>query len=153
VDGLRDGQVQRFECAREVIVCGGTYQSAVLLMVSGIGPAAELAPLGITVRQDLPVGRNLQDHIMTALVHRSDVVSLLGAFPVHRGSADRDALRACIEILEGGSPRLDRMVLDAIRQWRYRPMLINGVPVEVQSTVDVVFTLDQLSAHQEHRVS
>jgi 1-acyl-sn-glycerol-3-phosphate acyltransferase len=31
-------------------------------------------------------------------------VSMLGAFPVHRGSADRDALRACIDILEGGSP-------------------------------------------------
>ena len=31
-------------------------------------------------------------------------VSMLGAFPVHRGSADRDALRACSEIVEGGSP-------------------------------------------------
>jgi 1-acyl-sn-glycerol-3-phosphate acyltransferase len=31
-------------------------------------------------------------------------VAMLGAFPVHRGSADRDALRACIEIIEGGSP-------------------------------------------------
>jgi 1-acyl-sn-glycerol-3-phosphate acyltransferase len=31
-------------------------------------------------------------------------VSMLGAFPVHRGSADRDALKACVEIAEGGSP-------------------------------------------------
>jgi 1-acyl-sn-glycerol-3-phosphate acyltransferase len=31
-------------------------------------------------------------------------VSLLGAFPVHRGSADRDALRACIDIVGGGNP-------------------------------------------------
>jgi 1-acyl-sn-glycerol-3-phosphate acyltransferase len=31
-------------------------------------------------------------------------VSMLGAFPVHRGSADRDALRACTEIVAGGSP-------------------------------------------------
>jgi len=30
-------------------------------------------------------------------------VSMLGAFPVHRGSADRDALRACTDIVEGGS--------------------------------------------------
>src|SRR2546423_7104731 len=28
----------------------------------------------------------------------------LGAFPVHRGTADRDALRKCIEVLEGGEP-------------------------------------------------
>lgn len=31
-------------------------------------------------------------------------VTMLGAFPVHRGSADRDALKACIDIVSGGSP-------------------------------------------------
>ena len=31
-------------------------------------------------------------------------VSMLGAFPVHRGTADRESLRACIEIIESGSP-------------------------------------------------
>ncbi|HJR24437.1 MAG TPA: lysophospholipid acyltransferase family protein [Acidimicrobiales bacterium] len=31
-------------------------------------------------------------------------VTLLGAFPVHRGTADRDALRACTDIVEGGNP-------------------------------------------------
>lgn len=31
-------------------------------------------------------------------------VSMLGAFPVHRGSADRDALKACTDIVNGGSP-------------------------------------------------
>ncbi len=40
-----------------------------------------------------------------------------------------------------GSPEIPAWA--AVRQRRYRPMLINGVPVEVQSTVDVVFTLDQ----------
>jgi 1-acyl-sn-glycerol-3-phosphate acyltransferase len=31
-------------------------------------------------------------------------VVMLGAFPVHRGSADRDALKACTDIVSGGSP-------------------------------------------------
>ena len=31
-------------------------------------------------------------------------VSVLGAFPVHRGTADRDAMKACIDIVKGGSP-------------------------------------------------
>jgi 1-acyl-sn-glycerol-3-phosphate acyltransferase len=31
-------------------------------------------------------------------------VSMLGAFPVHRGTADRDALQACTDIVNGGSP-------------------------------------------------
>ena len=32
------------------------------------------------------------------------LLSALGAFPVHRGSADREALRRCIEVIEGGEP-------------------------------------------------
>jgi 1-acyl-sn-glycerol-3-phosphate acyltransferase len=32
------------------------------------------------------------------------IFSALGAFPVHRGSADREALRRCIEVVEGGEP-------------------------------------------------
>jgi protein TonB len=31
--------------------------------------------------------------------------------------------------------------LDAVRQWRYQPTLLNGEPVEVITTIDVVFTL------------
>jgi choline dehydrogenase len=49
--------------AREVILCGGTYNSPQLLMLSGIGPAAELEQAGVRTVHDLPgVGRNLQDH-------------------------------------------------------------------------------------------
>jgi 1-acyl-sn-glycerol-3-phosphate acyltransferase len=32
------------------------------------------------------------------------IFSALGAFPVHRGSADREALRRCIEVIQGGEP-------------------------------------------------
>ena len=50
--------------AREVIVCGGALNSPQVLMLSGIGPAAELRRLGIEVRHDAPgVGANLQDHL------------------------------------------------------------------------------------------
>ncbi|WP_175857701.1 GMC family oxidoreductase N-terminal domain-containing protein [Burkholderia anthina] len=48
---------------KEVIVSGGSIQSPRLLMLSGIGPAAQLEQHGIPVIQDLPgVGANLQDH-------------------------------------------------------------------------------------------
>lgn len=50
--------------SREVILCGGAINSPQLLMLSGIGPAADLRQLGIEVRADLPgVGDNLQDHL------------------------------------------------------------------------------------------
>jgi choline dehydrogenase len=49
---------------REVIVSGGPINSPQLLKLSGVGPQAELAALGIPVVHDLPgVGENLQDHL------------------------------------------------------------------------------------------
>ncbi len=58
-----DGGPAILKARREVIVSGGTINSPQLLMLSGIGPAAELQALGIAVRHDLPgVGENLHDH-------------------------------------------------------------------------------------------
>ena len=48
--------------ADEVILSAGTYGSPAILLRSGIGPAADLAALGIDVVADLPVGRRLQEH-------------------------------------------------------------------------------------------
>jgi choline dehydrogenase-like flavoprotein len=52
----------------------------VLLMISGIGPAEDLELYGIEVRENLPVGRNLQDHCMAQLNYETDEPSLFGAF-------------------------------------------------------------------------
>ncbi|XP_066147555.1 L-sorbose 1-dehydrogenase-like [Euwallacea fornicatus] len=46
----------------EVIVSAGPWNSAPLLLHSGIGPSADLEALNIPVLTDLPVGENLQDH-------------------------------------------------------------------------------------------
>jgi periplasmic protein TonB len=40
-----------------------------------------------------------------------------------------------------GPPLLMRTAMDAVRQWRYKPTLLNGDPVEVDTTISVVFTL------------
>jgi choline dehydrogenase len=47
--------------AGEVILSSGTYGSPAILLRSGIGPAADLASLGIDAVADLPVGQHLQD--------------------------------------------------------------------------------------------
>jgi choline dehydrogenase len=58
------GAVKRIRARREVIVSGGAINSPMLLMNSGVGPAAELQSVGIEPRHDLPgVGKNLQDHV------------------------------------------------------------------------------------------
>ncbi len=65
-----DGHVHAPRAAREVILCAGAIHSPALLQRSGIGPAALLRGLGITVAADLPVGENLLDHpIVGGLLH------------------------------------------------------------------------------------
>jgi choline dehydrogenase len=64
VEVERGGSVKRIGARREVIVSGGSINSPMLLMNSGVGPAAELNEVGIEVHHDLPgVGKNLQDHV------------------------------------------------------------------------------------------
>jgi choline dehydrogenase len=63
VEYVQGGQVQAIRAEREVILCGGTYNSPQLLMLSGVGPAAELEQLGIRPVANLKgVGRNLSEH-------------------------------------------------------------------------------------------
>jgi 4-pyridoxate dehydrogenase len=57
------GDLVSVRADREVILCAGTFNSPQLLMLSGIGPAAHLREVGIKPLIDLPVGRNLQDHL------------------------------------------------------------------------------------------
>jgi len=80
VEVARGGSVEEIRAEREVILSAGTYQSPVLLMLSGIGPAEDLEPYGIEVRENLPVGHNLQDHLMCQLNYETDEPSLFGTF-------------------------------------------------------------------------
>ena len=51
-----------------MLLCAGALQSPQLLMLSGIGAAAQLQRHGIAVRHDLPgVGANLHDHVDVVL--------------------------------------------------------------------------------------
>jgi choline dehydrogenase len=80
VEIQRHGALETVGADREVVLSSGAYQSPVLLMVSGIGPAADLELFGIEVREDLPVGHGLQDHCMAQLNFETDAPSLFGAF-------------------------------------------------------------------------
>ena len=65
------GTLRQVRARREVIVAGGAFNSPQLLMLSGIGPAAELRAHDIPVRVDLAgVGRNLQDRYEIGVVNR-----------------------------------------------------------------------------------
>jgi choline dehydrogenase len=64
---------RRIRARREVILCGGAFNTPQLLMLSGIGPGDDLAAHGIEVLVPLTgVGTNLQDRYEVAVVHRAN---------------------------------------------------------------------------------
>jgi choline dehydrogenase len=64
VEYRQGGQIRRARARREVILSASSFNSPKLLMLSGIGPGAQLKSYGIEVVHDLPgVGENLQDHL------------------------------------------------------------------------------------------
>ena len=68
----KDGGLVDALADSEVIVCGGAIASPQLLMLSGIGEAAQLQRAGVRPKIDLPgVGRNFQDHLLCPLIFSS----------------------------------------------------------------------------------
>ncbi|WP_176598661.1 MULTISPECIES: GMC family oxidoreductase [Sphingobium] len=71
IDYRKGNVTHRVHAGREVILCGGAINSPQLLELSGVGNAARLRELDISVVADLPgVGENLQDHFVVASRYR-----------------------------------------------------------------------------------
>jgi choline dehydrogenase len=81
VEASQLGEARELRAEREVILCGGTYNSPQLLMLSGVGPAEHLAMREIELLLDQPaVGENLSDHAASFAVWTTpEPESLLGA--------------------------------------------------------------------------
>jgi len=48
-----------------------------------------------------------------------------------------------LRVINSASPVLVQAALEAVKQWKYKPYILNGNPVEVETTVTVAFTLKQ----------
>ena len=134
VDVVRGARQETYRARREVIISAGAYHSPQLLMLSGIGPADELRVHGIEVRQDLPVGRNLQDHFRANLTYQTNLWSLHSAF---------DSMEALGEYKELGSGPLASNVAETTGFIRSRDGLaepdfqLHGAPAAVGQMVAV----------------
>jgi choline dehydrogenase-like flavoprotein len=72
VQYLQHQQSHEVKAAREVILCGGAFNSPQLLQLSGVGREEDIRPHGIEMRHHLPgVGQNLQDHLDFTLAYKS----------------------------------------------------------------------------------
>ncbi len=75
-----DGRVVQATAREEVILAAGALATPKIMMLSGLGPAAHLAELGIPVIRDMAgVGKDLQDHVATPVYAATrEPISLLG---------------------------------------------------------------------------
>jgi choline dehydrogenase len=114
VEYEQGGAVRTARAEREVIVSAGAYASPQLLMLSGIGPAAQLREHGIDVAVDnANVGQHLMEHPMCFLNWRTTADTLDDA-------ADPKNL---LPWLAGGKGKLSSTVAEAAVHWRSDPSL------------------------------
>ena len=130
-------------------VPGGTEDGSrdtVLWSMLKSSPAAPPPPKPETPRAPVRVGGDVQEG---KAIHRpSPVYPPLARQARIQGTVVLEAIitkSGTIESLKvvEGHPMLVSAALEAVRQWRYRPTLLNGEPVEVATTIDVSFTLSQ----------
>ena len=105
-------------------------------------PAASLAPNRLPTR--IRVGENVQ---AASLLHQvvpeyppeAKAAHITGTVVLH-AIVGRDGAVQNLEFVSG-PPELQKAAMDAVAQWRYRPTLLNGQPIEVDTKISIVFAL------------
>lgn len=147
---------------KEVILCGGAYNSPQLLMLSGIGPAEALAAHGIEVRVDSPeVGANLAEHPLVYMSYAAkEPRTFLTALRI-----DRVAL-SVLRWAVGGTGPFASQITSGIVMLKTRPELVQPdiqlvfLPVRLDAKLwipgigrrqDHVFSVMVMQLHPESR--
>jgi protein TonB len=123
--------------------------SGIIVRISGPGAPArpmEAAPAAPGSPSVIPVGGRVQN---TKLIYQEA--------PVYPTMAKSARVQGTVELaaligpdghiqqlnVVSGHPLLRQAALDAVKQWIYSPTLLNGNPVSVSTTIDVIFSLSQ----------
>jgi TonB family protein len=143
-----------FRKSRIQIVRSETAQEKIFMSVGGIAQRVEISVTGQPRPPAPPVGpqrirvggnvkaanlisqvrpvypQNVRDAGIEGTVHLQGIIGLEGNFIVLR-------------VVSSNNSDLSKAALEAVRQWRYSPTLLNGEPIEVQTDVDIDFKLAQ----------
>jgi len=59
---------------------------------------------------------------------------------VFKGIISKEGDVVEVQLVSAASPAFEQPAIDAVKQWKYKPYLLNGRPVEVETQIDVAFT-------------
>jgi TonB family protein len=124
----------------------GSVSEAVMVRASRTTPAPVTPRAGTTQR--IPVGGNVQQARLIRQPKPEYPADLkqqgvTGVVTIQAIISRNGELLNPQVINTNVDPRLAQAALDAVKQWRYTPTLLNGQPVEVTTTVDLTYELDQ----------
>jgi len=106
----------------------------VLLAVSQRNSIPPL-PYQLTLLQAIPKGK-----IMEGIIQKA---TELGAHRIVPILSDRVTVQLDEERGPNRAEKWRHTAIEAVKQWRYAPTLLNGEPVEIKTTIDITFTLNQ----------
>ncbi len=127
-------------------VAGGSMGGVLGGVIGGAGSTAAPPPPPKATPKRITVGGQVQ---AAHLVNRVQPVypplarqtRINGTVKLH-AIIGKDGTVQQLQVVSG-HPLLVQAALDAVKQWRYQPTLLNGEPVEVDTEIDVIFTLAQ----------
>ena len=152
VEYVHAGAVRKALAKREVILCAGAVESAKLLLLSGIGPAAQLRKHGIPVALDQPgVGANFQDHPNIALFYQggpdmdAKYPQLYGFARANHAASDlRPGQPDTCYVFYPARSSLREMMIRLLPTLLLPPSLRDGSPLSagIQGAVSMAFDLE-----------
>lgn len=125
---------------------GGSGESGNQALTELLHPAAPAPPTppDQRIQQRVRVGGVIENallinKVMPAYPILARTAGVSGTIVLHAIIAKDGSVQELSYV--SGPPLLIKAAIDAVRQWRYKPTLLNNEPVEVETTIDVVFNL------------
>jgi TonB family protein len=121
------------------VVCASALAWHVQINPSGIHPAMMAdPPKRIHVKAEVMQG-NLVSQVRPEYPEEAKAARIQGKV-VLRAVIDKEGTVDTLAVQEGPK-ELQQSALDAVRQWKYKPFLLNGDPIEVETTINVIYSL------------
>src|SRR5580700_1798701 len=119
-------------------VTGGVLGGIIGGVGSNLPPPPKAAPSRIRVGGNVQAAKMVRQ-IMPVYPPIAKTAHIAGTVVLHAVIAKDGSVEDLQYV--SGPPLLMKSAMDAVRQWRYQPTQLNGDPVEVDTTISVVFTL------------